>query len=91
MDVKLIKLVAFVLGSARRKEVVEKLYELKATTPTKLSEKCGLPMGNMSNILKELSREELVVCVNPEVRKNRIYCLTDLGEKVHDNFNLIHL
>ena len=35
--------------------------------------------------LKQLKEHELVECINPEVRKGRLYRLTEKGEKIVDN------
>ena len=36
-------------------------------------------------MLSELKAHELVECINPEVRKGRLYRLTDKGEEVVKN------
>ena len=41
-----------------------------------------------SKVLAELKAYELVECINPEVRKGRLYRLTDKGEEVTKNINL---
>ena len=38
----------------------------------------------MSFTLKQLQEHDLVECINPEVRKGRLYRLTDKGEKLLD-------
>ena len=38
-----------------------------------------------SKVLAELKAYELVECINPEVRKGRLYRLTDKGEEVVKN------
>lgn len=40
---------------------------------------------HISKVLGELKAHELVECINPEVRKGRLYRLTDKGEKVTEN------
>ena len=39
----------------------------------------------------ELKAHELVECINPEVRKGRLYRLTDKGEEVTKNINWSNL
>lgn len=90
-DKKIWKQVAFVLSSKNRKAVFEKLHELEITTPKRLAEKCGVPQQHTSKSLKQLSDEGLVECLNPEVRKGKLYCLTDLGEKTHSRLGDIEL
>ena len=40
--------------------------------------------NHLSNPLKQLKEYELVECINPEVRKGRLYRLTDECEEVVD-------
>lgn len=39
----------------------------------------------MSKVLKELKQAGIAECINPEVRKGRLYRLTDLGDEIADN------
>lgn len=39
----------------------------------------------MNKVLKELKDAEIAECINPEVRKGRLYRLTDLGDEIADN------
>ena len=38
----------------------------------------------MSKVLKELKESGVAECINEEVRKGRIYRLTDLGDEIVD-------
>ena len=38
--------------------------------------------NHISNTLKELKDHDLVECINPEVRKGRLYRLTDKREEI---------
>ena len=40
-----------------------------------------------SKVLAELKAYELVECINPEVRKGRLYRLTDTGKEVLESIN----
>ena len=39
----------------------------------------------MSKVLKELKEVGVAECINPEVRKGRLYRLTDLGDEIANN------
>ena len=41
--------------------------------------------NHISKVLGELKAHELVECINPEVRKGRLYRLTDNGEVIVEN------
>lgn len=41
--------------------------------------------NHISKVLAELKEHELVECINPEVRKGRLYRLTNKGEKIINN------
>ena len=46
----------------------------------------GIRINHISKVLLELKAHELVECINPEVRKGRLYRLTDKGNELLDNF-----
>ena len=53
--------------------------------PTAIANDSGIRTNHISKVLSELKAHELVECINPEVRKGRLYRLTDKGEKVTEN------
>lgn len=44
----------------------------------------GIVQNHISNTLRQLKEHDLVECINPEVRKGRLYRLTDEGEEIVD-------
>ena len=52
--------------------------------PSKIAEDAEIRQNHISKVLSELKAHELVECINPEVRKGRLYRLTDKGEKIVD-------
>ena len=42
----------------------------------------GILPNHISKVLKELKEAEIVECINPEVRKGRLYRLTDVGDEI---------
>ncbi len=50
--------------------------------PTAIAKDSGIRTNHISKVLSELKAHELVECINPEVRKGRLYRLTNKGEKI---------
>ena len=44
--------------------------------------------NHISNTLRQLKEHELIECINPEVKKGRLYRLTDKGDELVKNINL---
>ena len=64
---------------------VMKSLENDAKIPSVLAEETDIYKNHISNTLKQLKDKNLVECINPEVRKGRLYRLTDDGEKILDD------
>ena len=47
-----------------------------------IAEEVGLRTNHVSNVLKELKKEGIVVCLNEEAKKGRLYKNTDLGIEI---------
>ena len=52
--------------------------------PSQIAKDTDIIQNHMSATLKQLREHNLVECINPEVRKGRLYRLTDKGEKIVD-------
>ena len=50
--------------------------------PSQIAKNSGIRTNHISKVLSELKFHELVECINPEVRKGRLYRLTETGEEV---------
>lgn len=53
--------------------------------PSAIARDSGIRTNHISKVLSELKAHELVECINPEVRKGRLYRLIDTGEDVVKN------
>ena len=53
--------------------------------PSQIAKNSGIRTNHISKVLSELKSHELVECINPEVRKGRLYGLTETGEEVVRN------
>ncbi len=47
--------------------------------PSEIAKELDIATSQASNILKSLKNHNLVVCINPNVRKGRLYQNTELG------------
>ena len=50
--------------------------------PIGLAKDCDILKNHISNTLNQLVSHDLIYCVNPEVRKGRLYKLSEYGYKV---------
>jgi len=73
----------FVIASRYRKAVLQALSH-RPKAPKEIAVEAGLSLSHVSRALSQLAKKELVVCVNPEAVKGRIYELTPRGQKVRD-------
>lgn len=53
--------------------------------PSKIAEDADIRQNHISKVLAELRAHELVECINPEVKKGRLYHHTDKGDQVVKN------
>ena len=53
--------------------------------PSQIAKDTGIVQNHISNTLRQLKEHDLVECINPEVRKGRLYRLTDKGEEIIEN------
>lgn len=53
--------------------------------PSVIAKDSGIRTNHISKVLAELKAHELVECINPEVRKGRLYRHTEKGDQVVKN------
>ena len=53
--------------------------------PSQIAKDSDILQNHISAVLRQLKEHELVECINPEVRKGRLYRLTDKGDEVIKN------
>ena len=71
----------FVKNSQYRIKVIKTL-EGNVKMPNEIATDAGIEKNIISNIIKQLREQDILVCINPEVRKGRLYRLTDLGNEI---------
>ena len=68
----------YVNKSSYRVKVLKSIGE-DAKMPTEIASDSGILPNHISNVLRQLKEKEIVECINPEVRKGRLYRLSDNG------------
>jgi len=75
--------IEYIEKSKYRRKVLKTLAN-NAKMPSEISKDTGIVQNHISNTLRQLKDHNLVECINPEVRKGRLYRLTDDGEEIVD-------
>ena len=78
--------ISYVNISKYRTKAVKSL-DGEVKIPSQIARDSGIRTNHISKVLSELKAHELVECINPEVRKGRLYRLTDKGRKVSENID----
>ncbi|MBQ8017851.1 MAG: transcriptional regulator [Methanobrevibacter sp.] len=52
--------------------------------PKEIAEDSGILQNHVSNVLRQLKEKEVVECLNPKVRKGRLYRLSEDGLRLLD-------
>ena len=68
-------------SSSYRNQVLSKLSE-NPKTPTQLSKELNIKMSHVSRTLSELVKLNLIESLTPELRKSKLYRITNLGKDV---------
>ena len=79
-------LASYVKISKYRWNVMGTLYENRFLMPSEIANRTGILNNHISFVLKQLKNKGLIECINPEVRKGRLYRLTDTGMEVMSVF-----
>lgn len=78
---RILELVGFVKISDYRTKVL-KLIDNDMKMPSEIGKELNVRTNHISTVLTDLKKQGLVICVNNNVRKGRLYKNTDLGKKV---------
>ena len=77
------ELVRYVNKSSYRVRVLKSLGE-NVKMPKEIAKDSEILPNHISNVLRQLKEKEIVECINPEVRKGRLYRLSEEGLDVLD-------
>ena len=81
---EMLKEMSYVKISQYRTKVMKSL-DGDVKIPTVIAKDSEIRPNHTSKVLAELKAHELVECINPEVRKGRLYRLTDKGDELVKN------
>ena len=81
---QLMKEYGYVIISTYRTKAMKSL-DGETKIPSQIAKDTDILQNHMSNTLKQLREHELVECINPEVRKGRLYRLTPKGDELIKN------
>ena len=76
--------ISYVKISTYRTKVMKSLED-EVKIPSKIAEDAEIRQNHISKVLSELKAHELVECINPEVKKGRLYRHTEKGDKIVKN------
>ena len=79
--------ISYVQISSYRLKVIKALED-DVKIPSQIAKDSEIRQNHISKVLSELKAHEMVECINPEVRKGRLYRLTDKGEEIVKNIEL---
>ena len=83
MEIETAEKLGWVKLSKHRKKIVRDLgYDLKI--PTEISRSTDLSKSEVSRTLRDLKDKNIVVCLNEESHRGRVYTLTDEGKEILD-------
>jgi|TARA_B100001964_G_scaffold154012_1_gene169379 predicted transcriptional regulator len=86
MEKEMIKGISLLKNSEYRRKILESLSDAKYLTPSEISEKTEIRLNHISNFLKDLKDCKLVICLNDEEKRGRLYQITKLGKKVVEEY-----
>ncbi len=82
MEKEMIKGVSIIKNSEYRRKILFSLADVNYLTPSEISEKTKLRLNHVSNFLKDLKDNKLIICLNDNEKRGRLYQITQLGKKV---------
>ena len=78
---EMLKEISYVEISKYRTKVMKALED-DVKIPSQIAKDSEIRQNHISKVLSELKAHELVECINPEVRKGRLYRLTPKGDEL---------
>lgn len=78
---EIFELVGYIMASDYRTKILKSIGE-NIKIPSAIAEEIGLRTNHVSNVLKDLKDKNLVVCLNENARKGRLYQNTKLALEI---------
>ena len=80
MNKSLLKDYSWILRGKQRRAIIKILDKPK--TPTLIKEETKIKVSNVSDVLREMQKRNIVKCLNPKDKLGRLYELTSNGYKL---------
>ena len=61
---------------------VLKILKENMKTPSELSKEANISSSHISEVIKDLREMKLIECKNPNLRKGKIFSITNLGKEI---------
>jgi ArsR family transcriptional regulator, cadmium/lead-responsive transcriptional repressor len=74
-----------IISSDYRKRVLMSIADCPKT-PKQIAQETKLYISHVSKTLNELASHGIVVCLNPDLKRGRVYTLTDDGKELVEYF-----
>lgn len=87
---EILKKCSYVVISSYRRKVLETLKN-DVKIPTKISEESGIGIKHISNVLTDLKEHNLIVCINEDAHKGRLYRLTEEGKSKEEALEIAEI
>jgi len=81
MEKNLFNAYSSIISSEVKISIILVLYK-KILTPKRISQLTNKRINHISTYLTQLKKNNIVICLNEEMKKGRLYKLTELGNKV---------
>lgn len=78
--------ISYVQISTYRTKVMKSLND-EVKIPSQIAKDSDILQNHISAVFRQLKEHELVECINPEVRKGRLYRLTKKGNEIVKNMD----
>lgn len=83
MEEDIIKTISYIKRSKNRLKVVYIIGD-SFKMPSEIAEEMNLRINQISAILSDLKKENIVVCINEQEKTGRLYQLTPEGKEAYD-------
>lgn len=75
------KITGKIISSIYRRKILQALIKINRT-PKRISEITNIRIQHVSMYIKDLEEYGLISCLNPSIRKGKIYSITEKGKKI---------
>ena len=72
----------WIVRGKQRKKIIKVIN--KAKIPTEIKEETKISLNNVSDVLREFKKKEIVKCLNPKEKTGRLYKLTPKGMRIRE-------